>query len=62
MTVSIHHPGHWHRHYNDSAKTVRMLGIENSRLLDAVGPVNRRESVGMKSWQELQDMINNGEL
>jgi hypothetical protein len=39
-----------------------MLGIENSRLLDAVGPVNRRESVGMKSWQELQDMINNGEL
>jgi mannose-6-phosphate isomerase-like protein (cupin superfamily) len=55
-------PWAWHRHYNDSERTVRMLGIENSRLLDAVGPVNRRESVGMKSWDELQEMIRSGEV
>ncbi len=45
-------PWAWHRHYNGTDRTVKMLGIENSRLLDAVGPVNRRDSVGNISWAE----------
>lgn len=48
-------PWTWHRHYNlDPQRPVRMLGIENSRLLDAIGPINRRESAGMKTWAELR--------
>jgi gentisate 1,2-dioxygenase len=41
----------WHRHYNDGADTVRMLLVENSRLLDALG-INERESGGEVSYAE----------
>jgi mannose-6-phosphate isomerase-like protein (cupin superfamily) len=42
----------WHRHYNDSTDVpARMLGIENSRLLDVLG-VNRRQSAGLVTVDE----------
>ena len=45
----------WHRHYNGSdAEPVRMLIIENSRLLEALG-LNYRTSVGLKAWAEIAD-------
>lgn len=48
-------PWTWHRHYNaDPNKPVRMLGIENSKLLDKLGHLNKRESAGLKSWEDLQ--------
>lgn len=45
-------PWAWHRHYNsDPDEPVRMLGIENSRLLDLLG-VNRRVSAGLATLEE----------
>ncbi|WP_205419956.1 cupin domain-containing protein [Aeribacillus pallidus] len=44
-------PWIWHRHYNSGDTDVRMLLIENSRLLDALD-ANRRESLGMISFKE----------
>jgi hypothetical protein len=45
----------WHRHYNGSeTEPVRMLIIENSKLLEALG-LNYRTSVGLKSWAEIAD-------
>jgi gentisate 1,2-dioxygenase len=38
-------PWVWHRHYNDGTRLVRMLLVENSRLLEALG-LNERESAG----------------
>jgi mannose-6-phosphate isomerase-like protein (cupin superfamily) len=38
-------PWVWHRHYNDGTVTARMLLVENSRLLEALG-LNERESAG----------------
>lgn len=38
-------PWVWHRHYNDGPAAVRMLLVENSRLLEALG-LNERESAG----------------
>lgn len=41
----------WHRHYNDSVDEVRMILVENSRLLDSLG-INRRESAGNISYKQ----------
>jgi gentisate 1,2-dioxygenase len=41
----------WHRHYNDGATTVRMLLVENSRLLAALG-LNERESAGEVTYAQ----------
>lgn len=46
-------PMEWHRHYNASAtEVVRMLLVENSKLLDALG-LNYRVSRGLISYAEL---------
>ncbi|MFJ4830775.1 cupin domain-containing protein [Streptomyces sp. NPDC088747] len=46
-------PMMWHRHYNGSdTEPVRMLIIENSKLLDHLG-LNYRTSVGLRTWAEL---------
>lgn len=47
----------WHRHYNDGAEPVRMLLVENSRLLDALG-INERESAGEVSYAEFLGSAN----
>jgi quercetin dioxygenase-like cupin family protein len=47
-------PWVWHRHYNDSELPVRMLLVENSRLLAALG-LNQRESAGEISYAEHRD-------
>lgn len=44
----------WHRHYNNGENTVKMLLIENSRLLEPLG-LNRRESAGLISYEELRE-------
>ncbi len=44
----------WHRHYNTGAGAVRMLLVENSRLLETMG-VARRESAGLIRYAELAD-------
>ncbi|GBD18731.1 hypothetical protein HRbin27_01230 [bacterium HR27] len=44
-------PWAWHRHYNTSQETVRMIGVENSRLLEQLG-VARRESLGNITYAE----------
>jgi len=44
-------PWVWHRHYNDGSETVRMLLVENSRLLESLG-INERESAGEVSYDE----------
>jgi gentisate 1,2-dioxygenase len=45
-------PWTWHRHYNGSpTEPVRMIGVENSRLLDVLG-LNRRQSVGLATMAE----------
>jgi gentisate 1,2-dioxygenase len=44
-------PWVWHRHYNDGDRMVRMLLVENSRLLDALG-INERESAGEVSYDD----------
>lgn len=46
-------PMQWHRHYNGSdTEIVRMLLIENTRLLESLG-LNYRVSVGLKTADEL---------
>jgi gentisate 1,2-dioxygenase len=42
-------PWVWHRHYNDRERPVRMLLVENSRLLGVLG-LNERESAGEVSY------------
>lgn len=44
----------WHRHYNDGDGVARMLLIENSRLLEALG-INERESAGERSYMDLAE-------
>ena len=45
-------PMEWHRHYNGSdSEPVRMLLVENSRLLDALG-LNYRTSAGFVTREE----------
>ncbi len=45
-------PWVWHRHYNDShTDTVKMLLVENSRLLELLG-LHQRETVGEVSRAE----------
>lgn len=46
-------PWVWHRHYNDGPVDVRMLLVENSRLLAALG-LARRESAGLVDRAELE--------
>jgi hypothetical protein len=47
----------WHRHYNGSqTEPARMLIIENSKILEALG-MNYRESVGLVTWAELQEKL-----
>ena len=41
----------WHRHYNTGPGTVRMLLVENSRLLEYLG-LSQRESQGLVSYDE----------
>lgn len=43
----------WHRHYNTGDATVRMLLVENSRLLESLG-LNRRESAGNITYDEFK--------
>jgi gentisate 1,2-dioxygenase len=47
-------PWVWHRHYNDGGTRVRMLLVENSRLLAALG-LNERESAGEVTYQQHRD-------
>jgi len=47
-------PWVWHRHYNDGETPVRMLLVENSRLLAALG-LNQRESAGEISYADHRD-------
>lgn len=44
----------WHRHYNDGDTLVRMLLMESSRLLDALG-INERESAGEVSYEDFAE-------
>lgn len=46
-------PWAWHRHYNTGNSTVRMILVENSRLLSHLG-LNRRESAGLLSYEEFK--------
>lgn len=46
-------PWVWHRHYNDGTDAVKMLLVENSRLLDHLG-LNRRESAGLLPYGEFK--------
>ncbi len=53
-------PMMWHRHYNGSTSSpVRMLIIENSKILEAMG-MNFRDSAGLLSWSELQESQGEG--
>jgi len=47
-------PWVWHRHYNDGTQLVRMLLVENSRMLAALG-LGERESAGEVSYQQHRD-------
>ncbi|HTU30832.1 MAG TPA: cupin domain-containing protein [Solirubrobacteraceae bacterium] len=48
-------PWVWHRHYNDGVATVRMLLVENSRLLGSLG-LGERESAGEVSYAEYREV------
>jgi gentisate 1,2-dioxygenase len=52
-------PWVWHRHYNDSAETVTMLLVENSKLLNGIG-VAARESAGLVTYAEYQSRARTG--
>lgn len=55
-------PWAWHRHYNSSDTVpVRMLGIENSRLLEMLGGLNRRQSLGMVAMAEVAAITATGD-
>lgn len=46
-------PMEWHRHYNGSdTEVVRMLLVENSKLLESLG-LNYRTSMGLISYDEM---------
>jgi gentisate 1,2-dioxygenase len=47
-------PWAWHRHYNTGRTVVRMILVENSRLLSHLG-LNRRESAGLLSYKEFKE-------
>ncbi|GAB6983786.1 cupin domain-containing protein [Nocardioides pyridinolyticus] len=50
-------PMEWHRHYNGSeTEPVRMLLVENTRLLQALG-LNYRASAGFITYAELQERM-----
>jgi quercetin dioxygenase-like cupin family protein len=50
-------PMMWHRHYNGSeTEGVRMLLVENSRLLEGLG-LNFRESAGLVTFSELSKSL-----
>lgn len=50
-------PMMWHRHYNGSeTEPARMLIIENSKILEALG-MNYRDSVGLKTLDELNELL-----
>lgn len=44
----------WHRHYNTGGTTVRMIIIENSKLIERV-TLNRRESAGLREYAQLME-------
>lgn len=44
----------WHRHYNTSDAVVRMLLVENSRLLESLG-LNRRDSAGNVPFETVRN-------
>lgn len=44
-------PWVWHRHYNTGVIAVRMILVENSKLLDHLG-VNNRESLGNVTYRD----------
>lgn len=47
-------PWAWHRHFNTSPeKPAKMLGIENSRLLERMGNIRRMVSVGQKTFADI---------
>lgn len=46
-------PWAWHRHYNTGSSAVRMVLVENSRLLDHLG-LSRRESAGSVTYEEFK--------
>lgn len=53
-------PMMWHRHYNASDdEPVRMLLVENSKLLGALG-LNYRTSAGLVTYAQLQDGSGDG--
>lgn len=53
-------PMMWHRHYNGSeTEPARMLIIENSKLLEAIG-MNFRDSAGLLNWAELDKKLHEG--
>lgn len=54
-------PMEWHRHYNASeSEVVRMLLVENSKLLDALG-LNYRVSRGLVSYADLNGNVDTSE-
>lgn len=44
----------WHRHYNTGPGSVRMLLVENSRLLETLG-LARRETAGLIAYADLKE-------
>jgi quercetin dioxygenase-like cupin family protein len=47
-------PWTWHRHFNtDPDRPAKMLGIENSRLLERMGNLRRIVSMGQKSFADI---------
>jgi quercetin dioxygenase-like cupin family protein len=50
-------PMEWHRHYNSSStEPVRMLLVENSKLLEALG-LNYRASAGLVTYEQHQTQL-----
>lgn len=49
-------PWVWHRHYNDGGDPVRMVLVENSRLLEALG-VGERQSAGEIPFRDLRNAV-----
>jgi gentisate 1,2-dioxygenase len=52
-------PWVWHRHYNDGTGLVRMLLVENSRMLAALG-LGERESAGEVTYRQHRDRSSQG--
>jgi gentisate 1,2-dioxygenase len=49
-------PWVWHRHYNDGDDAVRMVLVENSRLLEALG-IGERQSAGEIAFRDLRNGV-----